>query len=563
MHKECILSNVITPVSLWRDFDASLDVMPVTLGEKVEDGVKYEYLNFSGRDTGMGRVTVYGVLATSVSEPSNSSIIVFFDSKDPIDENLLAFFVKHGYTALAVDYAGRRDGVERYTRYPQNVVYANLSSCGRYKDYVDDTAFKTSWYEWVGVGIYARKFLIERLNILNIGLVGIRDGGEVVWKLACAAQFSCAVTVAACGWKAYKGHEKFVGKRPEFDDERYRFLAGVESQSYAPHVKCPILMLCTTDDPNFDYDRAYDTFSRINPKYARASIITYSLRSGARIESSSTRDMFLFLDSYVKERYVFMPKPADVEICVDEKNNLIARVKCDDSGIIEGNGIFFAEDSMNSAHRDWTAATFKSKISEYESEYLLNVYEKTKRIFVLCYVVYSNGFTVWSRLVSKKLEGKFRNSRAKGKIMYANHFGYDCFSVANCDKYAVGGVFLEDNFFMPKLVEENGIKGIYSECGLTTKRLICPQYAPDKDSILKFDVCPERDDTIELVLTNVVNDETYSNKIFVIGGVWQSVIQKAKVFKNKDGISLNSFTECVSLTITGGGKYAVNNLIWL
>jgi len=557
------LSNIVTPISLWRDFDASLDVMPVSLGEKTDGGIKFEYLNFSGRDTGMGRVTVYGIFASSESAPSGSGIIVFFDSNEGLDEGLLEFFVKHGYSALAVDYAGRREGVERYTRYPQNVAYANLSSCGRYKDFVDDTAFKTSWYEWVGVGIYARKFMIERLNSLNIGVVGIRDGGEIVWKLACATQFSCAVTVASCGWTAYRGYEKFLGKEPEFDDERYRFIAGIDSQAYAPHIKCPMLMLCTTDDSRFDYDRAYDTFSRINPKYARASVITYSLRSGARIDSYSTHDMFLFLDSYVKERHVFMPKPAEIDVYVDEKNNLVARVTCDHMGIIESIGVYFSEDRFNSADRDWTAATFKRSLNEYESEYLLNIYEKTSMIFALCYVVYSNGFTVWSKLAVKKLAGKFRNSRSKCKIMYTNQFGYDCFTIANCDKYTIGGIFLEDDFFMPKMVVANGLKGIYSECGLTTNRLICPQYAPNKDSIMKFDVCPERDMNIDLVLKNVVNGEKYVSRVFVLGGVWQSIIQKAKVFKNKDGISLNDFTECVSLTIKSEGKYAVNNLIWL
>lgn len=557
------MSKILTPVSLWRDFDASLDVMPVSLGEKVENGIKYEYLNFSGRDTGMGRVTVYGVYASAEKCPANAGVLVFFDISKGIDESMLAFFVRHGYSAFGVDYSGRRDGVERYTRYPQNVAYANISTCGRSKDFVDENAFKTCWYEWVSVGIYARKFLIERLNTLNIGAIGIRGGGEIVWKLASASQFSCAVTVAACGWKAYHGCSKFLGEEPEFDDERYRFVAGIDSQAYAPHIKCPMLMLCTTDDPSFDYDRAYDTYSRINPKYARASVITYSIRSGARIDSYSTHDMFLFLDSYVKERHVFMPKPADIDIYVDEKNNLVARVTYDHMGIIESSGVYFAEDSFNSADRDWTQATFKQSISEYESEYLLNIYEKTGMIFVLCYVVYSNGFTVWSKLAVKKLSGKFRNSRAKCKIMYANQFGYDCFTIANGDKYAIGGVFLEDDFFMPKMIVANGLKGIYSECGLTTNRLICPQYAPDKDSILKFDVCPEHDMTIKLVLKNVINGERYVLKIFALGGVWQSIIQKAKAFKNKEGISLNNFTECVSLTITGDGKYAVNNLIWL
>ena len=68
---------------------------------------------------------------------------------------------------------------------------------------------------------------------------------------------------------------------------------------------------------------------------------------------------------------------------------------------------------------------------------------------------------------------------------------------------------------------------------------------------------------IDQTLKNVVNGEKYVARIFTLGGVWQSIIQKAKAFKNKEGLSLNNFTECVSLTVTGEGKYAVNNLIWL
>ena len=49
------MAKILTPVSLWKNFNDKLEVMPVTLGEKVDGGVKFEYLNFSGRDTGMGR----------------------------------------------------------------------------------------------------------------------------------------------------------------------------------------------------------------------------------------------------------------------------------------------------------------------------------------------------------------------------------------------------------------------------------------------------------------------------------------------------------------------------
>ena len=74
--------------------------MPVTLGERVDDGVNFEYLNFSGRDTGMGRVTIYGVLATKETNPSHECVLILNDGVEDIYEQLLAYLGKRGYSAL-------------------------------------------------------------------------------------------------------------------------------------------------------------------------------------------------------------------------------------------------------------------------------------------------------------------------------------------------------------------------------------------------------------------------------------------------------------------------------
>ncbi|MDE7084466.1 MAG: hypothetical protein K2O81_04415 [Clostridia bacterium] len=557
------MTNILTPVSLWKNFNDKLEVMPVSLGERVEDGIKFDYINFSGRDTGMGRVTIYGVLASREVNPVRECVLILCDSVDEIDENLLVYFVKKGYNALCVDYGGERDGVERYTQYPNNVSYANAVKCGRHRDFVDTGAHETCWYEWVAVGVYARKFLTEKYETENIGLVGIRDGGEVAWKLAAVAKFSCAVTVSACGWNAYRGYEKFLGKEPEFNDERYRFIAGVDSQAYAPYVKCPMLILCTTNDEKFDYDRAYDTYSRINPEFFRLSAITYSINCGSRIDVRSTNDMFLFLDSNVKNRHVFMPKPVKISVFTDENDNLVARADSDSMGIIEKCGVFFAEDNQDYATRDWTAAPLKNVINASSSEFYLNIYEKTSTLFVLCYAVYSNGFTVWSKLAVKKVSGTFRNSRAKSNIIYTNKFGTECFSLADCSQYDIGGMFLTDDDVLPKIVTLDGLNGIYSKCGLATNRISSLQYAPDKDSILKLDMCSEEDITLEVSVKNRADGNVYSVKLYVLGGVWQSQTLRAKVFKNQNGVSLNDFTGCEALSVLGSGKFGVNNLIWL
>ncbi|MDE7380021.1 MAG: hypothetical protein K2N14_03110 [Clostridia bacterium] len=557
------LSKILTPISLWQNFNDKLEVMPVTLGERVDDGVKFEYLNFSGRDTGMGRVTVYGVLATRETNAPKECVLILRDSLEEIDEDMLAYFVKCGYNALCVDYGGERDGVDRYTQYPTNVKYADAVASMKVKDRVDSSADKTCWYEWVAVGIYARKFLSERFLTDSIGLVGVRDGGEIAWKLAYAAKFSCAVTIGACGWKAYRGLSKFHGTEPEFNDERYRFVAGIDSQSYAPYVRCPMLVLCNTSDPSFDYDRAYDTFSRINPEFAGLSAITYSINCGSVIDAKSTNDLLMFLDSNVKDRHVFMPKPVELNIVTDEQDNLIVKLNCDTMGIIEKCGVYFAEDCYDYATRDWSGAPLKRVVNASESEFYLNLYEKASVVFVLGYAVYSNGFTVWSKLTVRRVSGTFRNSRAKSKILYIANFGTECFSLADCSDYTVGGILLTNNDMLTKSVKMEGLTGIYSVCGLKTYRIMSPQFAPDKDSILKFDVCSEEDINLVVRLKNNADGNIYTVKVYVLGGVWQSETLKAKLFKNRNGVSLTDFTQCEYLTVSGSDKFALNNLIWL
>ena len=267
------MPNIKTPNTLWSNFDLSLDTEAEKQFESVYSGVKIERVVFSGRDTGSGRVRIAAAFASSFKAPSPETVIILPDSDDTIDFDTLKFFVKQGYSALMVDYRGEWEGCDFFTKYPENIAYANVSKCGRAKDFVDDSADKTSWYEWVAVGLYARKYVEERTKSDKIAVVGIRDGGEIAWKLGFAGQFSCIVPAGAAGWKAYDGISKYMPEEPKLDEERYRFIAGIDSQAYAPAVRCPVLMLCPATDGRFDYDRAYDTFSRINPDFIKGSAI--------------------------------------------------------------------------------------------------------------------------------------------------------------------------------------------------------------------------------------------------------------------------------------------------
>ena len=147
------MPSILTPATIWTEFDDTLETNSEKVSAKTVDGIVYESLYFYGRDTGEGRVKIFGVFAYNEASPARETVLIFPDSSNSIDEDILKLFVGKGYSALMVDYRGEWDGENNRTVYPENISYANTVKCGRYKDFVDESADKTSWYEWVALGI--------------------------------------------------------------------------------------------------------------------------------------------------------------------------------------------------------------------------------------------------------------------------------------------------------------------------------------------------------------------------------------------------------------------------
>lgn len=558
------MSQILTPTTLWNNFDDSLDVSAVTIGIKRSKGVKFERVNFLGRETGEGRVKGFGIFASSETAPAKETVIIFSDSADTVDEAVLRLFVKMGYSAFMVDYRGEWENCEHFTVYPQNIEYANTLKCGRRKEFVDESADKTSWYEWVALGIYARKYVAERTDSEDIAVLGIRDGGEIAWKLASARKFSCAITVCAVGWLAYSGVSKYYSEEQELDSERYRFIAGIDSQAYAPFVRCPMLLLCSTNDARFDYDRAYDTFSRIDPNYAQDSIITYSVQCDAAIDDKSFEDMSLFLGKHLKGRQVVLPQTGDITVSVDDEENLIANAKFDDCGTIKECGVYMAEDSIDSSIREWMLCKKTEKVADNEFKSYIDAFKDTTKIFIVAYATYANGFTAWSKISVKKLSGRFKNTTDKCNVMFSAKNGVDGFCISDVRSVAVGGIFFTGKVALPQIVKKaKGIEGIYSEHGLTTYRLNSLRYSPSRDKVLKLDVFCDNSAEFTLMIEDTAGGETYRYSQSVLGGVWQSLVIKCKHFKNVNGVPLAEYTHNVRMCVECDEKYAINNVMWL
>ena len=561
-------NKILTPITLWSDFNETLPLQPQILSDSTEDGVAVSRVRFSGRAAGDGRVNIFALFARPVGDKDCPAVLVLPDCRLTADKTLVKMFAKKGYAVLMPDYRGVWGEETDHTVYPQAIDYANYSLAGRRFNFADDTARETCWYEWTALARYCVRYLREQPFITNVGAVGLKAGGEIVWQLAATCDLACAVTVCAGGWRAYRGIFKY-GDNTELkmDDERYRFLAGIESQSYAQYVRCPVLMLCATNDENMDADRAFDTYARINPEMQKS--FYFAARYDGHIGNTGLNDLFHFIEKYLKEKDRFIPEPVAVAIEEDE-GDLVARVNLERNtgGRLDYCDVFMAEDNPDASTRDWTICPLKRDDRKEGMVFYLNVYKNAGRVFGFAKAKYKSGFAVSSKIAVKKIEKQYANMTDRSRILYSSENGRDSFTIDNTSGKLIADCFLNND--SPPVVMMNGpfgIRGIYSPYGLKLFRINEERYRPAEGALLKFDFYSPQPCTLRVNL--IVYEagggrDVYSCTLSANGGEhWSNFVVGAKDFKNSVNKPLGQIRDAKFMTFYSESAFCLNNLIWL
>lgn len=566
---------ILSAVSVWKKFDMSTPLNPSEWEEKEDKaaGMRFWNVTYSGRKTDDGGVRIFARFGKPSASGKYPAILLLPDAGKTLDDELLCYFIEKGYAVLMPDYSGKTEVPDEKaprTIYPPSLSYANFAKAGGY-DRVEGSVEETCWFEWIYVALYSVEYLKQREDISEIGVVGIRTGGEIAWKTMLSPDLKCGVPINAAGWRAYRNIDKFAANSEiNMSDERHRYIAGIESQSYAPFVKCPVLMLCALRDATFDYDRAYDTYSRIGR--ADGSAIIYSADSGSCIGPNALKDLDLFLEKHLKGREIYIPKALNITLAVED-GTLRADVEYDEGGILEETGIYYAETGENtrSVFRDWQCVvrTEGKNIKNGKLSCELAHYKGASAAFAYAYAKYINGFRVVSKIASKKFASPDTDA-VKSRVIYSGE-EVDGFSVANYGDYSVADTFLEREA-IPKRIEGYGnIKGVYSVGGIKTYRIGSPRYLPEENAMLEFDVYAYSDIRLKVsvdVLTSENRIERFGCELSVKGGgKWKRVILSAAEFKAETtGVPLGSFSDGRALCFDcedEDTEYAVTNILWL
>ena len=541
-------------------------------GEWTEGNAVFKHVTYSGHKTEDGSVRVYAVFGKPAHGDKFPAILLLPDGGKRYDTELMRFFISKGYAVLMPDYSGKMKSDEENTPrtiYPKSLEFANLDFAKGLDDLDGIEIEGSCWFEWLYVATYSIEYLKKREDVSSIGVVGIRMGGEIAWKTMLSPDLKCGVPVNAVGWRSYKGVNKFSDNAETYmSDSKHRYIAGVDSQSYASFVKCPVLMLCALRDECYDPDRAYDTYCRIG--VTEGSAIAYSLEGGTCIGPKVLENLDLFLGKHLKGREVYIPSALNVSM-KEKDGKLEVSVEGDSEAILSELRVYYSEAELGtkSVFRDWRRVASVDGKEVKDGKYSLTITPESSQAGAFVYVSakYFNGFRIASKIISKNLSGE--QNKLKSRLLYGGK-RLDTFCVAENKEYSIADVFLEKEAMPKKETGYGGIEGAYSVGGIKTYKISSPTYLPEENSLLKFDAYA-KDGANLIVTVDVATSgkfEKYRCRIPVkAGGKWKRVVLKPADFKNEnEGTNLPSFLHGKALSFESEmeeNKFAVTNIVWI
>ncbi len=565
---------IVSAISLWKKFNTKSPLCASEWGIEEKDGVRMSHVSYSGHAVEDGSVRIYARYGRPAGEGKKPTVLLLGDAGKPVDVELMRYFIDKGYAVLMPDYSGKmqsdNDGVLR-TIYPPSLDYGNFERARGLYDMQNLQADETTWFEWTYVALFSVAFLKAQENVGNIGVVGVRIGGEIAWQTMLSPDVQCGVPINAVGWHSFASIAKFGDNvAHNLSDDTHRYIAAVEAQSYAPYVKCPVLVLCALHDSCFDCDRAYDTYSRIGNEYGNA--LVYSGTCGACIGPNALNDLDLFLEKNLKGREIYIPDTLNVSLRETDEG-LEITVECDKEGILEETGIYYAEADVKTkcAYRDFRRVlkTSGKAVKDGVIKHVVKPFTGAKAAFVYAYAKYINGFRVTSKITVKRFSNPNPNA-VKSRMLFSGKES-DCFGVAYYGEYSIGDIFLEREAAPKRVQGYGGIVGAYSVGGIRTYKISSPMYVPDDNALLAFDAYCATTETLQITVeTGDVESEAerYTCAVDVKGGgKWKRIILRAVDFKGElSGMPLSNFSDGRALVFDNENEeieFAVANVLWL
>ncbi len=561
--------KIVTPQTLWEGF--VLDITDCELvSEKSVKGVAIkEY--YVSRWVANEVIRIFFKTAETEGSSSRGFVFLLQSLGERVSDEDLVKVTEFGYSAVTADFAGvsferavgeekREPREERYTIYPEKLKYLNYAYAKENLFGLGDEADNSPIYHYTCNARYVLAALKEKLSVENVAVIAFKESVTTGFHLAATESLACFITLQGCGWQITKDGEFISEGNRDFTEAERIAVAGVEAQSYADKVKCPVMALLSTGYKDANFDRMSDTLGLINENVYSIGYLTVG--TSEYLDYKAGKNTLAFLDKYLnKNDKRDLPESPVIEHSVTGGKSVITATVLSDALTVE---FFGAASDLPHEKRVWKRfgkfVGEEIKGNEYVAEYVPQDGTESCEFFVR--VEYKNGFTASSAVIVvdyKKHDVKYLPDF---KVIYSS-------SSKTTQRFeavdlTVGTVldFKTDND-LPEI--EKGIAGIKGlSCVGGIKTLLDVEL--NEDSILVFDACSETDVdfSVELISDEYgPNKKVYSAAAFVTASsVWNKVQLELKKFKTVDGQSLKNFSEINVLRITKG-DFLINNVVFI
>ncbi len=561
-----MLNTILTPSVIWKNFSIpeSLNVQVINIEKN--SNFTTSKLFIEGRKVKDGKVKIYAELSRNEELENSPAILLLEDFSINSNRTLVNDLLNKGFAVMTIDFSGKAEGKYVYTSYPESIKYANYETVKGELYEIKDNAKETCWYEWCAVLRYALKYLKTHDAITDVGGFAFSDVAMALWHVAGTDEnLDAAVFGLNPGWIGYKDVYKFSGEiEPQFSDEMYKFIAGVDAQAYAMHTNCPTLLLCATNSNKFDVDRAYDTLAKI-PKEVY-SAVHYSINQIDRIDYDAYNNAILFFNKFLQKENVSLPSSLEIKSDIVD-GRIEIEVNTEEKKISELS-IYVAQEYANPELRGWHKIDVtKKETGKYHASYL--PFAQSGLFVIFAMLKDKNGFAISSNILGKRFKEEEISPSYKNTILYSSRKenAHTIFVSAhpaqenptNVNVFDKGGVVLKKG--------PMGIEGVGSSGGLLSFVIGSKKYKPVDGAMFMIDVFAKEQATltIKLITNYFGNKIEYISSTNILGGdVWHNVQIDMNKFKTIEGMSLKEYSKVEAIEIdVKDTEFLINNALWV
>jgi dienelactone hydrolase len=402
----CLLPTIViadepkapaTVKELFADFDPRKDALDVkVVREWEQDGIVYRYVtyhigNFKGKPARMA-----GFFAFPKGKKKLPGLLQIHGGGQRASLKEVEFYAKRGYACLSINWGGRemenaKDG-DPNTDWgavdptQKNVPgYANLKPGDKYLDPFDSPR-NNNWY-LLTIGCRRGLTFLEQqpeVEADRLGVYGHSMGGNLtVYVAGTDSRVKAAVpSVGGSGfrnepWPLLPQHKP---QMPNGDVKLFNATLGFES--YAPHIKAPLLWLGATNDFHGIMDDTYRTGELIPHKNVRYSF-TPHMNHRFTPEFAVTRP--LWFDQYLKASFTFPVTPDSKLVLATDDHVPELQVTPDSSQTVAEVHIYYSVDPDPRA-RFWRSADAKKSGATWTAK--LPILAVDQPLFAFANVVY-------------------------------------------------------------------------------------------------------------------------------------------------------------------------------